>query len=202
MPCSTKNWFVAIGASGPQGLDDIIRLLGAMPADSAAIFMVVLHRPSNQKSELLHILQRCCAMPVRIAEQAEELQPGVCYIGEPAEHLTLMSQGRADMIAGAKDAYRNRTVDLLLASIARIAKHRAIGVILSGALDDGSRGLAEIHAAGGVTMVLQPCVTAHGMQQNAIEYDGPVTRVGTSEELAREICRLVAEPISGLCGAE
>ncbi|MGY6184502.1 chemotaxis protein CheB [Paraburkholderia strydomiana] len=195
------NWFVAFGASGSEGLGDITNLLSSFPADCPAIFMVVLHRPSDAQSELAQVLRHHCAMPVAIARQAQTLERSVCYIGEPADHLTLMHHRRAHMVEGLHNAYRNRTVDLLFMSIARFARHRAIGVVLSGALDDGSRGLAQIHAAGGVTMVLRPGTKPRGMQQNAIEYDGPVSLIGTSEQLAREIYRLVSSPASELLPA-
>jgi len=191
---SAADWFVAIGASGPEGLGDIANLLFSLPADCPAVFMVVLHRPSDAQSELAQVLQRHCAMPVTVARQAQSLERSVFYIGEPADHLSLMSHQRADMVEGLDNAYRNRTVDLLFASVARFAQRCAIGVVLSGALDDGSRGLAQIHAAGGVTMVLRPGTKPRGMQQNAIEYDGQVSLVGTLEELTQEIYRLVSSP--------
>jgi chemotaxis response regulator CheB len=54
-----------------------------------------------------------------------------------------------------------------------------IGVVLSGSLDDGSRGLAAIHDAGGMTMVLTPArPPQQGMPENAISYDGPIDLIG------------------------
>jgi two-component system chemotaxis response regulator CheB len=155
--------------------------------------MVVLHRPSDQASELLTVLQRKCAFPVSVATQAESLEPGHCYIGEPAEHLTLMTRGRADLVNGEGHTFRNRTVDLLFESIARIAGGKAIGIIVSGALSDGSKGLAAIHLAGGVTMVLAPGDKPRGMQQNAIDFGGPVSMVGSSNQLSSEITRLTSQ---------
>lgn len=70
-----------------------------------------------------------------------------------------------------------------------------IGVVLSGSLDDGSRGLAAIKAAGGRTMVLTPKRSAgSGMPENAINYDGPIDKIGTPEQIAREIGRLLGAP--------
>jgi two-component system chemotaxis response regulator CheB len=186
-------WFVAIGASGEQGLHDVIDLLSALPSTPASVLMVVLHRPSNQTSQLLTVLQRQCAFPVAVAAQAQCLEPGHCYIGEPAEHLTLMSRGRACLVNGEGHTFRNRTVDLLFESIARIAGRKAIGIIVSGALSDGSKGLAAIHHAGGITMVLAPGDKERGMQQNAIDFDGPVSMVGSSSQLSNEITRLTSQ---------
>jgi two-component system chemotaxis response regulator CheB len=70
---------------------------------------------------------------------------------------------------------------------------RTIGVILSGSLDDGSRGLAAIHEARGPTMVLDPGTKPRGMQQDAIDFDGPINFVGTSKEIAKMIGRALNE---------
>jgi two-component system chemotaxis response regulator CheB len=69
-----------------------------------------------------------------------------------------------------------------------------IGVVLSGSLDDGARGLAAIRRAGGRTMVLTPRVPAwRGMPENAIAYDGPVDVIGGPEEIAAAVNALVAK---------
>lgn len=108
MALPTSPWFVAIGASGEQGLHDVIDLLSALPPAPASVLMVVLHRPSDQGSRLLTVLQRQCAFPVAVATQAQCLEPGHCYIGEPAEHLTLMSRGRADLVNGEGHTFRKQ----------------------------------------------------------------------------------------------
>lgn len=82
--------------------------------------------------------------------------------------------------------FGNRTVDLLFESVARIAGGKAIGIIVSGALSDGSKGLAAIHHPGGVTMVLAPGDKPRGMQQNAIDFDGPVSFVGSSSQISND----------------
>jgi two-component system chemotaxis response regulator CheB len=191
MGVSTTPWYVAIGASGAEGFSDAVDLLGEMPLDSDAIFMVVLHRPSSQPSLLQSVLQRRLSLPVQEAVEAETLQPGVCYIGKPAEHLTLTSLSCARLVDGRGDIYRNRTVDLLFDSLGTCARRRGIGIVLSGAFDDGSRGLAAIHRGGGVTMVLHPGVKSRGMQQNAIEYNRPVDFVGGPAALAAEVRRVI-----------
>ena len=144
MDSTNTPFFVAIGASGGEGLGDIRDLLQALPQPLDAVVMVVLHRPSDVISHLRAILARGCAMPVVVAEEAEALLPGTCYIGEPDGHLTLVARDLAHLLLGEGDRLRNRTVDTLFHSVACHAGPRVIGVVLSGALDDGSRGLAAI----------------------------------------------------------
>jgi two-component system chemotaxis response regulator CheB len=82
---------------------------------------------------------------------------------------------------------------LLFTSIAKYAGKRMIGVVLSGSLDDGSRGLAAIHEAGGLSMVLTPAAPPQrGMPENAISYDGPIDLIGDPRRIAQGICAACA----------
>ena len=185
-------WFVAIGASGGEGLADIRDLLAALPAPIGAVLLVVLHRPWDQPSSLRDVLARACPHPILIADEGDRFERGTVYIGEPSQHLTLAARSFGQIVDDPGQAYRNRTVDLLFRSVADHGGGRVIGVVLSGSLDDGARGLAAIHAAGGLTMVLTPGdPSGGGMPENAIAYDGPIDLVGGSREIARGIVEAI-----------
>lgn len=191
-PEATAPWIVAIGASGDDGLRDIKALLRALGASPNAIVMVVLHRLFDRQSHLRHVLQAGTDMAVIVAGSLEKLRPGCCYIGEPAAHLTLMAASYGDITDDAARHHRNRTVDLLFKSVAAHAGPRAIGVVLSGALDDGSRGIEAIHHAGGLTMVLLRSEASAGMPENAIAYDGPIDCIGSMDRIAGAIVAAIA----------
>ena len=186
-------FFIAIGASGSEGMTDMVMLLRLLPKPVHAVVLAVLHRPFHKVSYLRDILARDCGMPVVVAEEAERFVPGTCYIGEPDGHLTLATDAQASLVTGQADRLRNRTVDTLFNSVAAFSPGRAIGIILSGSLDDGSRGLAAIRVAQGLTMVLDPSHKSRGMQQNAIEHDGPVDLVGTACMIAEMVGRVTTE---------
>lgn len=183
---------VAIGASGPRGMDDIGRVLGGLPLGLPAVVMIVLHRPANKVSNLRSVLARQTTLPVLIASQDLRLEPGHCYIGEPDAHLELAARSIGNLVPADGHAHRNRTVDLLFKSVALNAGSRMVGVVLSGSLDDGSRGLAAIHHAGGTTMVLTPSLVFDGMPENAIAFDGPIDVIGSPELIAAEIVARVS----------
>ncbi|MHB8286740.1 MAG: chemotaxis protein CheB [Caulobacteraceae bacterium] len=186
-------WFIAVGASGSNGLRDIQTLLANLICPLPAVVLVVLHRPWDKPSHLRSILARCSNLPVAIAAEGEKFEAGVIYIGEPEAHLTLAARSFGVLIDDPQQMHRNRNVDLLFDSVAKHAGERMIGVVLSGSLDDGSRGLAAIHAAGGLTMVLTPQrVLMRGMPENAIDYDGPIDTIGGPVEIAEAINLLVA----------
>lgn len=151
--------------------------------------MVVLHRSWDQPTHLQAVLGRASRLPVVIAAEGERFEPGIVYIGQPAEHLTLAANSFGKLIDDPERLYGGRTVDLLFKSVAAFAGPRMIGVVLSGSLDDGSRGLAAIHAAGGTTMVLTPShQPKKDMPRNAINYDGPIDIIGDAKCIAEKIC--------------
>jgi two-component system, chemotaxis family, protein-glutamate methylesterase/glutaminase len=186
------RWFVAIGASGRDGLCDLQELLACLPSSLPAAVLVVLRRPWDSHSYLRQVLGRTTKLPVAIAIDGRRFDAGHVYIGEPSEHLTLAARSSIEIVSDPGREYGNRTVDLLFKSVAAHAKQCTIGVVLSGSLDDGSRGLAAIRNAGGLTMVLRPVLGERGMPENAMAYDGPVTLIGTPPEIAVAITQAVA----------
>jgi two-component system chemotaxis response regulator CheB len=148
------------------------------------------------------VLARTSALPVVIASQGEHFKIGTVYIGEPSEHLTLAADSFGVLISDPDRQHGNRTVDLLFKSVAECAGARVIGVVLSGALDDGSRGLAAIHDGGGSTMVLTPSLESErGMPENAIGYDGPINLIGNPRQIAhaiREACMMPRGVLAGI----
>ncbi|OSI78669.1 chemotaxis protein CheB [Bradyrhizobium canariense] len=190
---NSSPWFVAIGASGAEGMSDLLSLLRSLPFPLPSVTLVVLHRPSDRSSNLKTMLARGCPHPVVVADEGQSFEAGTVYIGEPAAHLVLAERSFGELVQDPDHAYRNRTIDLLFRSVAAYAKPRVIGVVLSGSLDDGSRGLASIHAAGGLTMVITPDSWAPpGMPENAIGYDGPIDLIGSATQIAAAISKAIA----------
>ena len=186
---------VAVGASGGQGLRDMMALVKALPPDLPAIVLLTLHRPADMPSHLAEILRRVSRLPVEIARDGEKLRPGACYVGEPARHLTLQAGDRARLVDD-EEIHRNTAIDLLFESVATYAGPRAIGVVLSGALSDGSVGLEAIGAAGGLCMARAPDPgVVDDMPFNAIALAGPLDCVESVGGLAREIERLVGPAV-------
>jgi len=178
---------VAIGAS--SGVIKALQGLLEALLDLHAIVLVVLHRPANRASYLRDILLRNVRMPVVVARHGERLHKGVCYIGEPSQHLMVDPDLRADLLPDHR--YTTRNIDQLFTSLARHFGPRTIGVVLSGQLDDGTRGVAAIKKAGGIAMVQSPQEAAYpDMPRNAINYGGPIDLVAPTSDLAAEIIQL------------
>ena len=125
-----KPWFVAIGASGADGLDDIKDILRELPSSLNAVVLIVLHRRWDKPSHLAAVLGRSAHMPVSAwVWTAVGSPPGTAYIGEPADHLTLAANSFGQLIDDPDRTHRNRTVDLLFRSVAAHGGSRIIGVV-------------------------------------------------------------------------
>ena len=186
------TWTVAVGASGSEGLQDLCKLLHEWSSLDAVI-MIVLHRPWTAISHLREVLQRSSRMPVLIAGENELLRPGHVYIGEPANHLALISRTVGTVMPDLVGTYRNRTVDLLFNSLAAFGGMRIIGIVLAGSLDDGSRGLAAIKKAGGRTMVIIPSKLPPDMPGNALSHNGPIDVMGNIPMIARAVENTISD---------
>ena len=180
------SWTIAIGASGGEGLRNLCELVSEWDDLDAAV-LIVLHRPWAAVSHLREVLQRSSRMPVSIAGEGQSLRPGCVYIGEPDNHLTMISSAHGSLTFDPARIHGNRTVDLLFRSLAVFGAPHVIGIVLEGSLDDGSRGLAAIHDAGGCTMVITPSAGLPGMPRNAIRYDGPIDVIGDILTIARAV---------------
>ena len=153
---------VVIGASA-GGVEALAALLPALPPDSRAGIFIVLHLPRDKPSLLVEIFAPKCALPVREAQDKEPVAPGTVYFAPSNYHL-LVDQGPQTALSADDLVHHSRpSVDVLFESAADIYGDRLAGIILTGANEDGSAGLAAIHDRGGITVVQQP-ETAHSPQ--------------------------------------
>jgi two-component system, chemotaxis family, protein-glutamate methylesterase/glutaminase len=145
---------VVIGASA-GGLDALIAIVAGLPADFPALIAIVWHIPAHRPSQLPAILQRHSALPVRQAVDCDPLQPGQILVA-PADHHLLLAPGHLRVVQGPKENGFRPAVDPLFRSAALVCGAQAMGVVLSGAMDDGTAGLMAIAMQGGHTIVQDP----------------------------------------------
>ncbi|MDR5758493.1 chemotaxis protein CheB [Caballeronia sp. LZ035] len=173
---------VVIGASrgGFQGLKVLISQL---PADLPAALFIVLHI-GRHDSVLPELMTSWGRLPARYAGHGEAIERGTICIAPPDRHLVL-SQGRMWLNDGAKENFARPAVDPLFRSAAMEYGARVIGVVMSGDLDDGAVGLANVRAQRGFAIVQDPddCEAA-SMPQAALETCG-ADRLCTEQELAK-----------------
>jgi two-component system, chemotaxis family, protein-glutamate methylesterase/glutaminase len=181
---------IVIGASA-GGVDALVQLMHDLPADLNACVLVVLHVPATGTSVLPSILDRAGAMEASSAQDGTELAAGRVFVAPPDAHLTI-SDGQMNLGHGAKENGHRPAIDPLFRSVAEARGSAAIGVILSGALDDGAVGLAVLKEAGGIAVVQDPDDALYpSMPQSALAAVTP-DHVVPIAEMADLLCRLVA----------
>ena len=164
---------VAIGASA-GGVEVLSVLLSALPASCRASFFIVMHIPRERPSLLADVFNARCALPVREAEDKEPVQPGTVYFAPPDYHL-LLDRGPALALSSDEPVHFSRpSIDVLFDSAADIYGERLLGLILTGANQDGAEGLAAVGRAGGRTVVQEPSGAAVPFLPEAALQEGPV----------------------------
>jgi two-component system chemotaxis response regulator CheB len=131
------------------------QILRRLPRDLPAAIAVVVHIPSGGSGIFVTVAAAASSLPVKRAEDGEQLQRGTIYVAPPDRHL-LIVDGRVKLGYGPRENLVRPAVDPLFRSAALSSRSRAIGVILSGKLNDGASGLAAIKSCGGIALVQTP----------------------------------------------
>ncbi|HET6308862.1 MAG TPA: chemotaxis protein CheB [Rhodopila sp.] len=182
---------VAIG--GSLGAVDAARqLCRDLPADLPASVLIVLHVGTRGNDLLAGIFDEGSAITVTTAAENEVLRCGHVYVA-PADRHLLVIDGRIRLGRGPRENMTRPAIDPLFRSVAMSCGPRAIGVVLSGLLNDGAAGLADIKRCGGVTVVQNP--------RDAVAPDMPLGALGATDvdyrtqlsDLAELLVRLVHE---------
>ena len=145
---------VAIGASA-GGVEALSRVAAGLSADLPYAYLIVLHVPAGAPSVLARIVDRSGPLPAVAAEDGAPLRPGHIYVGSPDRHL-LVADHRVVLSQGPTENGHRPAINALFRSVAVAFGSRAVGVLLSGVLDDGVLGLAAIRSRGGITIGQSP----------------------------------------------
>jgi two-component system chemotaxis response regulator CheB len=146
---------IVIGGSAGS-IEGLFVLLPALPAGLPLPVFIVVHLSRNHPSLLVEIFAPQCALPVREAEDKEPVAPGTVYFAPPDYHLLVDQGPRLALSADEPVHFSRPSIDVLFESAADAYQDRLMGIILSGANEDGAEGLAAVQRAGGITVVQAP----------------------------------------------
>ena len=146
---------ICIGASW-GGLDAVSRLLSDIPEDVEQPIVIAQHRHrGTTPSALADLLHLRIKRPVQDVEDKTPIEPCNVYIAPPDYHL-LVEQDSFALSVDERVQYARPSIDVLFESASHVYGPAAIGIILTGANEDGAAGLAAIKARGGVAIVQDP----------------------------------------------
>ena len=146
---------VVIGASA-GAIQALSRILPALPGSYPIPVLVVVHIPADRSDLLASLFQAKCRLVVKEAEDKEPIRPGFVYFGPSDYHLLVEGDRTVSLSSDEPVLYSRPSIDVLFESAADAYGERLVGVILTGANEDGADGLWAVHAAGGVALVEDP----------------------------------------------
>lgn len=183
---------VALGVSS-GGLQALSLLLGRLPADFALPVLIVQHLGADAGDGFARLLDQRCAVRVKEADEGEVIRPGTVYLAPPNYHLLVENGGVLALSIDPPVSYARPSIDVLFESAAMAFGPELIGIVLTGANSDGSRGLRTIKQYGGLTVVQDPAEADAAPMPLAALAASPVDHVLTLDQIA-DLLRELAAP--------
>jgi two-component system CheB/CheR fusion protein len=181
---------VGIGASA-GGLEAFTDFLKNLPVNTGMAFVFIQHLAAGQESLLTDILARSTPMTIHKVKNGMQVYPNTVYVIPPNVSMTIVDR---TLKLQPQVSKLHRPVDQFLVSLAKEAKNRAVGVVLSGTGTDGTEGLKAIYAEGGITFAQDEKSAKYpGMPHSAVAA-GVVHFVLPSHKIAEELVRIGKHP--------
>ncbi len=172
---------VVVGASA-GGVEALRKLVGAFPENFDGSLFVVLHI-DNSDSRLPEILSAAGSLPAVHPWDGQRIEKGLIYVAPPDHHMLLSESGVINLSHGPKENYTRPAINPTFRSAAKTYGRAVTGIILSGNLDDGVLGLAEIKCAGGLAIAQDPKTALYSsMPSRAIE-SVPIDYIASVEHM-------------------
>ncbi|HEY0246578.1 MAG TPA: CheR family methyltransferase [Mucilaginibacter sp.] len=184
-PSNLQFPVVGIGASA-GGLDAVKAFLKALPAKSGMAFVFIQHLSPNHESILPEILQKVAPFPVQQITNNIHLEPDNLYI-IPQNKIVVATDGILKLDSLEKKHKKSNTIDLFFSSLGVVHQSYAVGVVLSGALSDGTLGLQVIKSYGGLTFAQDEGSAAYDSMPNSAVKSGAVDFVLPPEKIAEQL---------------
>ncbi|WLI03965.1 chemotaxis protein CheB [Pseudomonas sp. FP597] len=146
---------IVVGASA-GGVEALLSIFGELPDGFGLPIIAVLHLPDERRSQLAQVFARRLRIPVKEAQDKEVIEAGTLYFAGPGYHLSV-EQDRSLSLSQEERVHHSRpAIDYLFASAADAYGPGLLAVLLTGANQDGARGMAHVKQSGGTTVVQDP----------------------------------------------
>ncbi|KPX17642.1 Protein-glutamate methylesterase CheB [Pseudomonas syringae pv. delphinii] len=146
---------IVVGASA-GGVEALLKIFSYLGPDFGLPILTVLHVPEDRRSQLAHVFQNRLAIPVKEADDKEDIVPGTLYVAPSGYHVSVESDFSLSLSQEDRVFYSRPSIDILFGSAADAYGPRLAGVLLTGANNDGARGLMQIKKYGGFTVIQDP----------------------------------------------
>jgi two-component system chemotaxis response regulator CheB len=187
-----KNRRLVVIGSSWGGFHALGRILAELPQDLEAPVVVVQHRlPDSSDDPFVSYYAKRSSLPVFPVEDKEPMLPGRVYIA-PADYHLLVDDGHFALSTEGVVQFSRPSIDVLFESAAHAHGSAVIGVILTGANEDGAAGLSAIARSGGTTIVQDPATAERREMPNAALAATEVDEVLSLDEIPSRLATLVS----------
>ena len=175
---------VVIGVS-TGGLNALSQILPILPRSYPLSVIIVQHRVNDSDNFLVEYLNKLCDIQVKEALPRSAIEPECVYISPSGYHLLIERDKRFSLSVDPPVSFAIPSIDVLFESAAVAYKDKLIGVILTGANSDGSRGIKKIKESGGLTIVQDPTTAesstmpAAAIEMVDIDHILPLNEIGS-----------------------
>ncbi|MBJ2267080.1 chemotaxis protein CheB [Pseudomonas sp. MF6772] len=146
---------IVVGASA-GGVEALLSVFGALAPGFNLPIIAVLHLPDERRSQLAEVFDRRLAIPVVEARDKETIQPGTLYFATPGYHLSVEHDHSLSLSQEERVHHSRPAIDYLFESAADVYGPNLLAILLTGANQDGARGLAQVKQRGGTTVIQDP----------------------------------------------
>lgn len=146
---------IVVGASA-GGVEALLKIFSTIKVGFRLPILTVLHIPDERRSQLASVFQARLPIPVKEADDKEDIVPGTLYFAGPGYHLSVESDLSLSLSQEDRVFHSRPSIDILFDSAADAYGKRLVGILLTGANNDGAHGLSRIKRAGGFTIVQDP----------------------------------------------
>ncbi|WP_329244777.1 chemotaxis protein CheB [Actinoallomurus sp. NBC_01490] len=181
-------------AASAGGVTALQKFLSSLPADLPATVLIATHLPASGNSTLAGVLQRSTSLRVAFARPGDLLELGHVLVA-PANHHMIVTDGGVQLSQGPRQNGVRPSADPLFCSAALAAGPRALGIVLSGTLDDGAVGAAAIERHGGLVAVQDPAEASYDGMPNAALDATENAFCGSLEKIAEMVVREARTPV-------
>lgn len=181
---------VAIAASA-GGISALGQVLAGLPSVFPVPVVVVQHLDPRHKTIIAEVLGRRAKMPVVLASDGEQAEPGMIYVAPPNHHLLVEGEGLLVLSSSELVHFLRPSADLLFESVAGAYGARALACVLTGSGSDGAMGASAIKSRGGTVIAEDPQLAEFKGMPEAVVATGAVDFVLPLDEIAPVILGLV-----------
>lgn len=181
---------IVIGSSA-GGLQALSYLLEGIPENFNLPIVIVQHRSRSEREILEEVLQGKCKLKIKQADEKERVTGNTVYIAPPDYHLLIEQDETFSLSADGRVNHSRPSIDVLFESASQVYKDKLIGIILTGANDDGANGIRSIHQHKGFTIAQNPGESLHSAMPVAAIRTGAVKKILLLKEIREFLQQLV-----------